>query len=49
MAISQHMYSAWDKVGAQKVLAVKEGEREGKREARKRKKSEKAVNSVRSA
>lgn len=38
MAVTQHLYSAWDKVGAQTVFAENKGERKGRREAKKRKK-----------
>lgn len=43
MAVTQHLYSAWDKVGAQTALAEKKGERKGRREAKKGKKVRKQL------
>ena len=43
MAVTQHLYSAWDKVGAQRALAEKKGERKGRREAKKGKKVRKQL------
>lgn len=43
MAVTQHLYSAWDKVGAQTALAEKKGERKGREGSKERKKSEKQL------
>ena len=43
MAVTQHLYSAWDKVGAQTEFAEKKGERKGRREAKKGKKVRKQL------
>ena len=42
MAVTQHLYSAWDKVGAQTEFAEKE-ERKGRREAKKGKKRKQLI------